>query len=125
EFFGARWDRLLEEMRRVARRLGICLLENEAVVCGGVRFLGATLWTDYALFTVPSRPVQMPPATAMAMMQRRMLDYSLIRWRADGVDQEADQEADERLLTPSDTVALHRATRAWLARELARPFAGP
>ena len=88
EFFGACWQSLLAEMRRVARRLDIGLLENEAVVCDGVQFLGATLWTDYALFTVASRPLQLPPATAMAMMQRRMLDYSHIRWGQDGADGE-------------------------------------
>jgi hypothetical protein len=60
----------------------------------------------------------------MAMMQRRMLDYSHIRWRAEAEDGE-DETAGERLLTPSDTVAIHRASRAWLARELAQPFAGP
>jgi predicted phosphodiesterase len=115
EFFGDCWHSLVTEMRRVARRLDIRLLENEAVVCEGVQFLGATLWTDYELFTVASRPLQMHPSAAMAMMQRRMLDYSHIRWHDRG----------ERLLTPSDTVAIHRASRAWLAGELARPFAGP
>ena len=125
EFFGACWHSLVAQMRDVARRLDIRLLENEAVVCDGVQFLGATLWTDYALFTVASRPVQMHPTTAMAMMQRRMLDYSHIRWRDDGGGGDDAMAVGERLLTPSDTVAIHRSSRAWLAGELARPFAGP
>lgn len=121
EFFGARHDVLLAEMRRVARRLGISFLENDAVVLDGVQFIGATMWTDYELFTVPSRPLQLAPAAAMALMQRRLMDYALIRWRP---ERETDAP-DERLLTPADTVALHRRSRAWLARELDRPFDGP
>lgn len=118
EFFGACWRPLLDEMRRVARRLEIDLLENDVLVRDGVQFLGATLWTDYALFDVPARPLQMDAATAMAMMQPRLLDYSLIRWGTPG-------DAEERPLAPADTVAIHRVSRAWLANELARPFAGP
>ena len=51
-------------------------------------------------------------------MQRRMIDYSLIRWR-DGAG------PAERTLTPDDTVRIHRDSRRWLADRLAQPFDGP
>jgi hypothetical protein len=48
-----------------------------------------------------------------------MIDYSLIRWR-DGAGPES-----ERTLTPDDSAAIHRRSRAWLADRLAIPFDGP
>ena len=43
---------LIEERQRakeLAPRYGITLLENNAAFLGGVRFVGGTMWTDYAL----------------------------------------------------------------------------
>ncbi len=112
EFFGGEWQAVLEAMRAQAPVHGIRLLENETVVVDGVRFLGATLWTDFELYSVPGRPVTMDAATAKEKMQRRMVDFAAIRWEG-------------RLLEPDDTVLLHRQTRAWLVAELARPHPGP
>jgi hypothetical protein len=51
--------------REQALTFGINLLENDAVVIGGVRFVGATLWTDYRIFGAGSQAHAMPsvPAT--------------------------------------------------------------
>jgi predicted phosphodiesterase len=122
EFFGACWQGLVDQMRQVARALDIRFLENDATIIDGVQFLGATLWTDFELFSSAGRPLQIDATTAKAMMQRRMLDYSLIRWRRD--DDCADT-LTERTLTPDDTVLLHLQSRRWLADSLARPFDGP
>ena len=40
----------LIQARRVAPIYGVNLLENDTVVLDGVRFIGCTLWTDYAIF---------------------------------------------------------------------------
>lgn len=119
EFFEACFQSVLADMRRTARELDISFLENDRVVVGGVEFLGATLWTDFELLSVPGRPVRMSAAEAKDRMQRRMIDYSLIRWR------EGPEPATERLLTPDDSAAVHRRSRAWLADRLAIPFEGP
>ncbi|MGE0311776.1 MAG: metallophosphoesterase [Lautropia sp.] len=112
EFFGAQWQALLAELRREARTLGIHFLENDALVLDGVRFLGATLWTDFALYARPGRPLSMDAQTAREVLGRRMVDFSAIRWEA-------------RTLDPADSVALHLQTRRWLEASLARPHDGP
>jgi 3',5'-cyclic AMP phosphodiesterase CpdA len=119
EFFGACWQRLLDDLRRTAAELDIDFLENDRVRIGGVEFLGATLWTDFELFSAPGRPLRMSADDAKALMQRRMVDYSLIRWR------DAAQPGGERVLTPDDSAGLHRQSRAWLAGQLADPPGGP
>lgn len=119
EFFGGCWQATLEQMRTTAAALDIHLLENDAVVIDGVQFLGATLWSDFRLFEVPGRPLQMTAAEAKALLQRRMIDFSLIRIR-----DERDERA-ERILSPDDSVAIHRRSREWLSRQLAMPFEGP
>jgi len=75
-----------------------------------VRFIGATWWTDYALFGMDRREASMQACAGV------MLDHRLIEL----------QEADgrKRTFTPHDALARHEAASDWLARELARPFAG-
>lgn len=81
----------------------IHVLDNAARVVEGVRFLGTTLWTDFALEGDADK--------AMSDAARCMTDYTRIRSRG-------------ALLTPRDTLTLHQAARTWLERELAQPFAG-
>jgi Icc-related predicted phosphoesterase len=90
----------LAQARRPAH---VHLLDNAAAVIGGVRFLGTTLWTDFALAGDAGK--------AMNDAARCMTDYVRIRHGA-------------ALLTPRDTLALHRRARAWLERALAEPFDG-
>src|SRR5262245_11834466 len=40
----------LAEARFLAPKFNVNLLENDALVLGGVRLVGATLWTDYRIF---------------------------------------------------------------------------
>lgn len=109
EFYNAHHERVLERARQEAVELGIHLLENDQVVIDGVRFLGATLWTD---FEVESGNPQVPDsAYAMWYAKRAMTDFNAIRYRGG-------------LLSPEATRAFHAASRAWLTERLAEPFAG-
>lgn len=123
EFFGGCWQTVLGEMRRAADRLDIVFLENDAVVIDGVQFLGATMWTDFELFAVPGRPLQMPAEAAKPLMQRRIIDFSMIRWRDCGPD--AAGTVEERIFTPDDSIGIHRRSRQWLSEQLEVPFEGP
>ncbi|WP_316234270.1 metallophosphoesterase [Bradyrhizobium sp. SZCCHNR1098] len=62
----------LKLARAEAARFGVDLLENDAVVLGGVRFAGATLWTDYAIFGLGSE------VHTMAVCRDRMNDHRRI-----------------------------------------------
>ncbi len=150
EFFGGCWQRVIKEMREAADALDIHWLEEDAVVIDGVQFLGATMWTDFRLFEVPGRPLQMTADEAKPLLQRRMIDFSLIRFRDPGYGQDVGHHAEdevehgdehfdehgrhsmsgagrngERVFTPDDSVSIHRRSREWLARQLGTPFEGP
>ena len=116
EFFGTCWQETVDHLRAAARRLQVDFLDNDSVTIDGVRFLGATLWTDFACFSVPGRPHAMDADTAMARCLPRIIDFSVVRHRdAEGI----------RNLTPQDSAGLHRASRQWLARQLDLAHPGP
>lgn len=75
---------------------------------GKVRFLGATLWTDFRLLGDGTRQAAMRDAEAV------MNDYQRIRLANMGF----------RKLRAADTAMFHAQQKAWLSRELAQPFDG-
>jgi predicted phosphodiesterase len=87
---------------------GVHFLENRAVELNGVRFLGCTLWTDFELLG--------DAETSMRIAAHRMADFRLVRV--------AREPYGDRSFTPADSAAIHKASVAWLDRELARPFDG-
>lgn len=83
-------------------------LENDAVVLDGVRFLGCTLWTDYAL----DGDVE----TGMLMANHMLNDHRRVLWRA---------LPQREMFTPERAMETHKRSRAWLEAELAKTFDGP
>jgi Calcineurin-like phosphoesterase superfamily domain len=49
EFYGEHIHDMTQDLLMEGRRLGVDVLDARSAVIGGVRFLGATLWTDFAL----------------------------------------------------------------------------
>lgn len=82
-------------------------LENNEAIIDGVRFLGATLWTDFELFTGKVVP-------SMLAAQQGMNDYRQI----------GEDHSGENLL-PRHTLTRHRRSREWLTEALDRSFPGP
>ena len=109
EFYKSCLPDELVRARVAAAGHGITFLDDDEVVIGGVRFLGATLWTDYALDGEAWRPLAMAAARA-AMNDHRRIAMSKDPWRR---------------FRPEDALALHRASRRFLGEVLAVPFAGP
>jgi predicted phosphodiesterase len=106
EYYDAHYERVLERARKEAVDLGIHLLENDQAVIDGVRFLGATLWTDFE--------VEEPEHTASHSMwyaNQRMTDFSIIRYQGG-------------MLHAEETREFHRVSRRWLSDRLAEPFDG-
>lgn len=118
EYYGQRlMPELLAAAREKCRGTQVHLLENDAVVIDGVRFLGCTLWTDFALFEEEERNVR-----AMEVAGMKMGDFRhIIAGRRDG------GYGKNKLipLTPVMSRERHLALRAWLEGELAKPHDGP
>ena len=104
EWFSERRDHTVEEerARALARaaQLGVHLLMDDEVVIGGVRFLGATLWTDFALYGDPEGSAR--------IAERYMNDHRMII-----------EGPDRAPLRARTTLAWHRASRRWLEERLA------
>ncbi len=111
----------VEMARAAARRLDIHLLENEAVEIGGVRFLGATLWTDYELY-VETRSTweraEYERDRYMATARVSLRDHMEIWMNV------VEDAIRRRLFSPADALEIHRQSLAWLEAELAKPFTG-
>jgi predicted phosphodiesterase len=73
EYYGGAIPHLTQKMRLLAEGSNVHFLENDAVVIDGVRFLGCTLWSDFAFLGEEKREA------AMLYAQMRMNDYRKIR----------------------------------------------
>ena len=98
EFYHRTFPEELALARAEAARFSVHLLENAAVEIAGVRFVGCTLWTDYAIFGPGSE------GDAMAACQDGVADHRCITWR---------EQPWERF-TPQHALGLHRASRTYL-----------
>jgi Icc-related predicted phosphoesterase len=100
----------VERGRDLAAKAGIHLLMDDAIEIAGVRIVGSTLWTDFRVGVMPGMMTH-----ALRTAEKGMNDYRRIRTGP----------TTRHRLRPADTIAMHRASRAFLDRTLALPFAGP
>lgn len=105
EFFEQDMESTIDRIRQKARDSNIHFLDRDSVVIGGVRFLGATLWTDYRLW-------------------QGVLQSRLMRVCKDGLNDHRLIRTGHRTFMPEDALALHEVSREWLASQLTAPFAG-
>lgn len=105
EFYGSQRLETAALMRISAKECGVHVLDDEEVVIDGVRFLGATLWTDFLYFGEEER------SWAMREGQRYLADFRVIH------------EGCEHF-SPMDSVVLHEKSLAWLKAKLDEPFDG-
>jgi Icc-related predicted phosphoesterase len=93
--------------RRAAQSPNLRLLDDGECVINGVRFLGSTLWTDFAVYGKDKT------GRAMAESQRYVTDFRAIRHGSAG------------LLTPAQTVEFHLQALSFLEARVKSPFPGP
>ena len=98
-------------MRAAAEGTQVRVLQREAAVIEGVRFVAATLWSDPAVMG------EREAAARVALLQT-MVDYRLIATDRPGAN------AQERL-TIDETTDHHRRDRTWLETALHQDFEGP
>ncbi|AJX31727.1 metallophosphoesterase [Burkholderia oklahomensis] len=148
EYYDGEFGALEAAMRDAAATLDhVHYLNNAAYAdpAGRFRVLGTTLWSDFELFGGDAET----RAQSIAECERVMLDFKgliQVDWPGDGeaADEIATAEKaagtnghaekapgpaansapSPRSFAPRDALALHRTARAWLERELAKPWAG-
>lgn len=94
-------------MRNCAAGTKLHFLECNVVVIGDVRFIGATLWTDYAVTSKSRRSVEMAQLSAFLSMN----DFRLIRMQG-------------KPFTPEESVKIFDGAVQFLSNALAEPFEG-
>ena len=109
EFYGREMQETLCDLQKAGRRFGVDVLHGRGVAIGGVRFLGATLWTDFALNGTDVASLR----RAMSDANYGMSDFSLIRHGRHG------------LFRPEHARAMHLEQRDWIRDRLADEFPGP
>lgn len=114
EYVGLSIDKAIARTRRRVEGTGIHFLENETVVLGDVRFIGATLWTDFALEVGDEAelPRDLRVEVAKLEMKNHIADYTEI----------LSSDGDAYLLTPDETIRRHFESRACIEQELRKPF---
>jgi len=95
--------------RARARSFNVHLLEDDTVILNGVRFVGATLWTDYRIFG------DARTRAAMAACAAGMNDHRRIGW----------QKQPWLRFRPQEAALVHQRSRTYIDAVLATKFDGP
>lgn len=109
EFYGRDIQETVSDLRKAGRRFGVDVLHGRGILVGGVRFLGATLWTDFALHGADGPSLH----RAMSDAKYGMSDFSIIRNGVHG------------LFRPEHARAMHLEQTRWIRERLADDFPGP
>lgn len=107
EYYGASLQAVREELYARGRCLGVDVLDGRQAVIGGVRFLGATLWTDFALYGSDQGSI----SRAMTAAQNGMSDFHVMRY-------------ENRTFQPADARSINLERVHWLRTNLAQDFQG-
>ncbi|SCK38082.1 Predicted phosphohydrolases [Variovorax sp. HW608] len=127
EFYADVLSSGLANMQRAAAGTNVYALDCGEAIIGGVRFLGCTLWTDFALRIDTPDGLKVDVERAAGESGTVMSDYRAIRiLQSRGTEAMPSKEKPfKRALRPADTIALHQAHRKWLRQKLNDPFEGP
>lgn len=104
-------DRVIMQEAQEASRTWkhrLYVLDDAAVCIGGVRIVGGTLWTDFGMGAEDGLDIAWRMNECLPMMP----DFGRIKM------------SDGQPITPLDMLDMHRATRTFIKKELAVPFAG-
>lgn len=101
EFYGHEYQETLRMLKEKCANTNIHFLENNTVKLNGVRFLGCSLWTDLFI----------GGESTVVALQNGINDFRKIRY-ADG------------LFNPEQFTQLHKQSKTWLDKALARPYKG-
>ena len=107
EFYGGDLATDIPAMRKCASGTSVHFLECNAIVIDDVRFVGRTLWTNFALYAQTPRAVDI----AMRATESVLNDFRVI-------------QMDGSPFKPEESVKIFYASTRFLAATLAEPFDG-
>lgn len=99
EYYHAEIGTENEQIEAAAKVYGVHLLNRDEAIIGGVRFLGATLWTDFLLFGEEERPYAYA-AALNGLRDFRVIDFGTEKF------------------TPQDSAVFNATDVAWLESKL-------
>ena len=99
EYYKGSYPKTLNKIKEASKDTNIFVLENDRFEINGIRFHGATLWTDFSLF---GNPVKYG-----ILCQDKMNDYKLIR-----------RDPSYSKMRTIDTFKLHQFSKTWLEESL-------
>lgn len=97
EFYGKNRLETLAKLRIAARETGVHFLDNEEIIIDGVRFLGATMWTDFEL--------NGDKFFDIVTASNNLNDFRVIH-------------EGKAHFSPMDSIVLHEHSIAWLTKKL-------
>lgn len=100
EYYKGTYPNTLRKIIELGENSNVHVLENNFIEFEGIRFHGATLWTDFSLF---GNPVEYG-----IICQGKMNDYKLIR-----------RDPSYSKLRTIDTYKIHQISKNWLQNSLA------
>jgi len=109
EFYGHEYRSMKEKIARQCEGTGVHCLDPGVTVQGDVRFIGATLWTDY------KADVSVPRDLAMFYVDKALTDHRVIKFKSGNA---------YRRFKPHDALAIHLKELNWLEDQLSRHHPG-
>jgi predicted phosphodiesterase len=103
EFYGHEYRGMQEKIARLCEGTGVRCLNPGVTIQGDVRFIGATLWTDY------KAKVSVPQDLAMLYVDKALTDHRVIEYRSGD---------SYRRFKPYDALAIHLKELNWLEGQL-------
>ncbi len=99
EYYKGSYPKTLHKIKEAARNSSISVLENDSVDIEGIRFHGATLWTDFSIFG--------DPRYYGFVCQNGMNDYKQIR-----------RDPSYSKMRSIDIFKIHQFSKLWLKERL-------
>ncbi len=120
DYYGSSIEMAILYARKWTAGTNLHILENQVFEKGDLRVVGATLWTDFAIKAHDAGDLAIEERRTFAaeVCRQHMMDFRAIH-RSD-----LRGPGERGLITPSEMYARHKVSRAFISKELAKPFNG-
>ena len=109
EFYGHEYLSVKEKIAKLCEGTGVFCLDPDVYIQDDVRFIGATLWTDY------KADISVPRDLAMLYVDKSLMDHRVIKYRSGD---------SYRRFKPHDALGIHLQEMDWLEKQLNNPQQG-